>query len=280
MNIKNALKNINTGFTYREKSGVGYYTIPSFDATGIVRHGFTTRLGGISKGPFAALNLSWKRNDGSVETVENYRLACAALGMDIGNIVFSNDEHGRNILRADASFKGRGMGGENPCPKADGLTTNEKNVVLSTMHADCLAIFILDIKNRAAALCHSGWRGTALKVGAAALEKMGLEYGTKPSDCIAAVGPGIASCCFEVDAPVAEKFTEAYPGLDCIKQISADKYTVDLFQCSAAQLIEAGVPPENITISNLCTSCGKDLFYSYRREKGKTGAMASFLEII
>lgn len=280
MDIEEALQNINTGFCYHESDGVGYLTIPSFDATGLVRHGFTTRRGGMSKGPYEALNLSWKRNDSAEETVENYRIACKALGSDSANIVFSNDEHGKNIIRVDSSFIGRGMKGENPCPKTDGLTTNTKNVILSTMHADCLAIFILDIKNRAISLCHSGWRGTALKVGAAALEKMEQEYGTKPSDCIAAVGPGIGPCCFEVDAPVANEFLQSYPDIECVRHISNDKYTVDLFKCSAAQLMEKGIPPENITVSNLCTSCNKDLFFSYRREKGDTGAMASFLEII
>jgi polyphenol oxidase len=280
MNIENATAKVKKGFTLHEKNDICYYTIPSFDETGLVRNCFTTRKGGLSKGPFESLNLSWKRNDGPEEVARNYERACKAIASDAGNIVFSNDEHGRNIIRVDHTFIGRGMKGENPCPKADGLTTNERNVLLSTMHADCLGIFILDIKNRAIALCHSGWRGTASRVGASALEKMAAEYGTRPSDCIAAVSPGIGPCCFEVDTPVAEAFQKAYPDLDCVYKRTNGKFSVDLFKCSAAQLIEKGVDPENITLSNLCTCCERDLFFSYRREKGSTGAMASFLEIV
>ncbi|MDP2892585.1 MAG: peptidoglycan editing factor PgeF [Bacillota bacterium] len=278
MDLKKAMGYVREGFERFESRGVTLLRVPAFEKTGIVSHCFTTRKGGVSKGPFDSLNLSWKRYSAIEEIAKNYAIAAQAIGVDPGNLVLANSVHGDDILRVDEADRGRGLR-EAPCPPADALVTNARNVALSTMHADCFPVFIVDTGSRAIALCHSGWKGTVSKIASKAVRRMSEEFGTQPAGCLAAIGPGIQPCCFEVDENVANEFMSAYPALECVQHVKNSKYRVNIQACCLVQLLESGIPAKNITVSGLCTSCDADLFFSYRREKGETGAMASIIEI-
>jgi polyphenol oxidase len=278
--LKKAIERVQTGFEQSTTKDTGILTVPAFSRTGLVRHGFTSRHGGISQAPYDTLNLSWKRYDSASEIDKNYEIAAEAMGIDAAHLVHANTVHGDEILLVGAPDRGRGNRLDNPCIPSDALITETPDVALVTMHADCLPVFILDATRPAVALCHSGWKGTAARIAVKAVKQMQERFGTLPKDCLAAVGPGIRSCCFEVDANVASIFQEEFPEIECVVITNDGKCHVDLELCCLAQLLESGIEAQNITRSGLCTSCRKDLFFSYRRDKGDTGAMAAIIELV
>ncbi len=269
-----------TGFAYRESRGIRYAVIPDFEKTGLVRHGFTTRLGGVSEGPFESLNFNTRRGDTRENVAENYSRMCGALGVPPEALVLVRYEHGANVHRVDEKDRGKGVWRKTDFPYCDGLITDSPGVALLTLHADCMGVFLLDPVRKCIGLCHAGWRGVAGGMGRAMVGAMQQAYGSAPSDMLAGISAHIGPCCFEVDAPVAEVFDKAFPDTAAVVRRSGAKAVVDLAACMRDDLAGAGVPPENITVQGECTSCNDALFYSHRRDKGNTGSMASVLMLI
>ena len=158
-------------------------------------------------------------------------------------------------------------------PGTDGTITNRKNVLLTTVHADCLAVFCYDPVKEAIGLCHAGWRGTCAGIAMEMVEKMEDEYGCDPENLQAYIGPGISQCCFEVGMEVAEDFAEnwTFAG-DYITRTPGDvangKCHIDIKGINQEQLELMGIPTEQIRVSEHCTCCEPELFCSYRREGG------------
>ncbi|WP_432665199.1 peptidoglycan editing factor PgeF [Wukongibacter baidiensis] len=271
----------NWKFAKNEKGEVVFFKIPSFEESGLVKHCFTTRLGGISKAPYLSLNLGTKTEDNKKDIYINYEIICNTLDIDIGNLVLSDQVHKDNIMIVSQEHRGNGVITDNKLSEIDGLITNNKNVALVTLYADCVPIFILDKKRKIIALAHGGWRGTVKKIGKKVIEKMSSDFNSDPKDCIVGIGPSIGNCCYEVDDYVVSKFKENYDNVnEFIKDKGDEKYLLDLWTANKISLIEAGIPDENITVSNICTKCNNDLFFSYRAEDGKTGRMAAILQLI
>ena len=178
------------------KNGLLYLSCDGFEAAGGVVHGFSTRLGGVSEGKFASLNLSMNRGDDPAKVAENYRRFCAAIGADVKGVVCASQVHGdtvRSVTTADL-----GIALDEPEPwQADGLVTDIPGVVLTVFTADCLPILLYDPVRRVVGAVHAGWRGTALGIAAKAVERMVDCYGCDRLDILAAIGPGISKCCFE-----------------------------------------------------------------------------------
>ncbi|MBN7771776.1 peptidoglycan editing factor PgeF [Clostridium aminobutyricum] len=151
-------------------------------------------------------------------------------------------------------------------PETDGLVTNQPNILLTTVHADCLAVFFYDKNKKAIGLVHAGWRGTVQGIGVNAVRTMEEEYGCKPEDIIAFVSPGISQCCFETGPEVYEQFLEKWDWIDEFSEKRGEKYFLDLKGINKRQLLESGV--KSIQVSDYCTCCNLELFCSYRGEHG------------
>ncbi len=146
---------------HRNVSGdMEYLTFPSLEETGMVRHLFSTRTGGVSEGIFASMNLSYARGDRKEAVDENFRRVAAVLGCGVGDFVCSDQTHTVNVRRVTESDKGKGVTVPKDYTDVDGLITDEKGIVLATFYADCVPLYLADTKNRAIGLSHSGWRGT------------------------------------------------------------------------------------------------------------------------
>jgi YfiH family protein len=164
--------------------------------------------------------------------------------------------HSNLVLLADQP----GLLGE-----GDALITNEPNLAISIRTADCYPILLADARNRAVGAIHAGWRGTAAQIVTKTIEKMRIEFGTRPGDIFAAIGPGIGVCCYEVGNEVSSQF-----GL-------SGQTHLDLVSENRKQFEAAGVPPQNIQALDVCTFCDAERFFSYRREKDKAGRMTSWI---
>ena len=261
-------------------NGVVYLAADGFRAAGGAVHGFSTRLGGVSEGIYASLNLGCRRGDEPEKVAENYRRFCAAIGADETRLVFANQVHGdtvRTITSADV--RGEPAGGAPP--EADGLLTDIPGVVLTVFSADCLPILLYDPVRRAVAAVHAGWRGTASGIVTRAVEKMCVCYGTDPADLLAAIGPGISKCCFETHEDVPNAMTETMGActLPCIEALPNGKFRVDLKALNVRRLEGAGVLPEHIAVSRDCTACLGEKYWSHRVTRGRRGSQAAMIAL-
>lgn len=240
-----------------------------------VPHCFSTRHGGVSKGSLSSLNLGIHRGDDPDHVVKNYEILGNALGFSVEDIVFTRQTHTDIVERVGA--KDRGCGLFRPVePERDGLVTNEPGVVLTIFTADCTPILFYDPVARCIGGAHAGWRGTALGIAARTVEKMVKEFGSDPGNIRAAIGPCISKCCFETDRDVPEAMLAAL-GQEAEAYItgSGPKYHVDLKGINALHLRRAGV--EMIDISDDCTACQPDRFWSHRVTHGDRGSLASLI---
>lgn len=265
-----------------QTEGVVYLSYPSLEKTGMVRHGFSTRLGGVSEGVYASMNLSFSRGDKEAAVQENYRRIARAIGFDWESVVTSDQTHTANVRVVTNRDKGCGLTKPRPYQDVDGMITNELGITLATFYADCVPLYLLDPVKKAIGLSHSGWKGTVGKIGKATVQAMEREYGTNPEDLIVAIGPSICQDCYEVSEDVIEEFQtvflrEQWDGLFYRKENG--KYQLDLWEANRQIFLEARVKPENISIPNLCTCCNPQLLFSHRASKGKRGNLAAFLAL-
>lgn len=267
--------------TLREVNGVPFYTFPAFDALPFVRHGFSTRLGGVSQGTWASMNLGFSRGDDPAAVRENYRRICRAMGMDADDVVQSDQQHHTHLYEAGPDDRGRGITREKIIRDVDGLLTNHPRVVLCTLYADCVPLLFVDPIRRVAASSHSGWKGTAARMGAVTVERMVSAYGCRREDILAGIGPSIGPCCFEVDAPVYEAFASLNDWFDagCFQALPHGKYHLDLWEINRRILLHAGIREDHITVTDLCTRCRPDVFWSHRAEGDARGSLAAFIEL-
>ena len=226
-----------------------YLTFPSLDKIDFIKHGFSTRLGGVSQGPFESMNLGYNRGDNPDNVTANYKIFTEALGIDMNRMVFGSQTHTTNLIRVTSDDCGKGINKPVNWHNIDGLATNDKEVYLSTLYADCSSIYFVDPVNKAVALSHAGWRGTLNNMAAATVEFMNSEFGTKPADLVIAIGPSIHNCCFEVGYDVAEFFKNLPDKFidNCITQYSPGgsrgivKFRINLQEITRRMLIDAGV---------------------------------------
>lgn len=273
---KNAKKRLNE----RTKDGVTWLSFPALEETGLVRHAFSTRMGGVSKGPYATMNFSYTRGDDPEDVKENYRLMAKALGVDMNRMVLTWQTHTTNVRVVSEKDFGKGVVCDRDYRDVDGLITNIPGVTLVTFFADCVPLYFVDIKSRAIGLSHSGWRGTVKRMGAVTLEKMAREFGTDPKDVVACIGPSICQDCYEVGAEVIEEFKNTFDQ-KYHKTLFYEKYSgkfqLNLWEANRIILAEAGVPEENISVTDICTRCNPDLLFSHRHSAEKRGNLCAFL---
>lgn len=258
-----------------------YITFPLLDATNAVRHAFTTRLGGVSEGMYAQMNMSFTNGDKKESVLENYRRICAAIGADINKVVLSQQTHTNNIRIVTADDIGKGIFKERDYTDIDGLITNVPGIVLVTQYADCTPLLFCDPVKKVVATSHAGWRGTASEIGRITVEKMQEHFGCNPADIIAAIGPSIGQCCYEVDSPVYEPLSKI-PYLNknkIFKNKENGKYMLNLWETNREILVNAGIKEENIDVTDLCTNCHPNIFHSHRFTGGKRGNLAAMISL-
>lgn len=257
-----------------------YITFPKLTGCGAVRHTFSTRLGGVSEGQFSTMNMSFRSGDKRENVERNYEILCGAVGIDTRHLVLTRQTHTANVRTVTAADCGTGYY-KPSFEDVDGLITNEPGVALVTQYADCTPLLFCDPVRRVIATSHAGWRGTVQKIGAVTVEKMVSEFGCRREDIIAAIGPCIGRCCYEVDTPVYKAFDKL--GLDTDKFFTvkdSEHWMLDLREANRQILVNSGVKNENIDIADLCTCCLHEELHSHRATAGKRGNLAAIIELI
>lgn len=292
-----------------EQDGIPYLQFESLVKTGVVRHLFTTRGGGVSEGVYASMNLGFTRGDDPKCVEENFRRIACLLGCRREDMVASDQTHTANVRLVTGDDRGHGITREKTFFDTDGLITNEPGIVLATFYADCVPLFFVDPVHLAVGLSHSGWRGTVQGIGEVTVRKMQECFGSKPEEIIAAVGPSICADCYEVSGDVAEHFLgdfweKYHNGRFC--RITTDpaqtggallrrkgkedhvlrddseepKYQLNLWVANQCVLEKAGILPEHIEVTSLCTCCNSGELFSHRASHGQRGNLGAFLGLI
>lgn len=277
-----------------------YLTYPSLEKTGLVRHLITTRLGGVSKGEFSSMSLSFTRGDREEDVRENYHRIGQVLGCPPENMTASQQTHTTNIRLVTSDDKGKGIIRPLDYQDIDGLMTDEPGIALVTYYADCVPLLFVDPIHRAIGTAHSGWRGTVGRMGECMVKSMGVAFGTEPKELYAAIGPSICQDCYEVSEDVAERFAGLEEGMENLAKelllsgryrvgydgnlpriveqgVKPGKYQLDLWLANYMILRQAGVLPERIAITDICTCHNSDYLFSHRASGGKRGNLAAFL---
>ncbi len=289
----------------------------AFENIEFIRHGFSTRQGGVSGGIYSSMNFKEDGEDSSENIRENYRRIAGALGCDVRKMVRAQLCHGVRVHKVEPEDFGVGAMEKSTLLDYDGLITDLDGVTLVATFADCVPLYFVDPKHRAVGLAHSGWRGTAGRIALHMIEAMMLNFGTEAKDLQVAIGPCICGECYEVGAELREAFEKDFSGEvesqtgilfeDICKSMpktgeleqtdeseQADKtagmktsdgvklsgkYYLNLRQANMMTLLAAGVPREQIEVSDICTCCNPEVIFSHRFSKGRRGASAAFLGI-
>lgn len=275
MILEEFISAVQYGFDKKQRGGVVYFTIPSFDKCGCVTAGFTSRIGGVSEGCYKSLNFSLKREGNLSNLQENFRRTAHALGVPVETLVLDNYEHGDGVYHATPDDCGKGLFRETDLPKCDALIISEPGVTAVTLHADCIPVFFLDPVRRVACVAHAGWRGVYHRLPQKIADGFINKYGSRKEDILTAIGPHIMKDTFEVGEDVSKLFEERFGAGTVLRK--EGRIFVDMQTAILSQFMEEGLKAQNITCANLCTYSLPELFYSHRRDKGMTGAMASLI---
>lgn len=277
-------------FTLQTEPGpVPYLTVPGFGGEPgeyRIRLAFTTRLGGVSAGSYASLNLGLSAGDDPGLVMKNRELLCRTLGLDIGQLSLAKQVHGDRVLViTDRQHIA------NSAVEADAQVTALPGVPLMGLFADCLAVYLYDPVHGVMGLAHAGWRGTVAGIASQAVAVMVEQFGIRPEDCHAALAPAAGPCCYEVGEEVADAARQVFPAEWKVLRprmehenaagnkpgVQRGQWTFDLWEGNARWLQSAGLKREHIFISRFCTICRQDLFFSYRGGAGHTGRMAALM---
>ena len=252
-----------------------------FSAYPAMAHAVFSRQGGLSAAPYSSLNTGLSVGDNRQTVFANRRLLSHALGRPDWPIATSWIVHGNEVIEVGAEWKHDHDELRDPGfrRRGDALMTQEPGIFLLVSYADCLPVLYFDPVQRVIALAHAGWRGTTLGIAGQTVRALAERFGSRPADLLVGLAPAIGSCCYEVGPDVLEAF-ELLPGLkDSLvfrphMDGRTDRWMLDLKETNRRQLLAAGVTAEHIEMMPFCTSCRTDLFFSHRREQGKTGRFA------
>ena len=264
------------GFTQHKTGELVYLTGDTIP----LRHAFTTRLGGVSEGSLASLNLGEHRGDREENVRENYRRLTAALGLSDQRLVFTRQVHGAAVKTVTAADIHTLF---TPVPyEADGIVTAERGLVLTCFTADCVPVLLADPQAGVAGAVHCGWRSSVADILGRAVAAMAA-LGAQPARIRAAIGPASGACCFETGPEVPEAVL-AWLGRDGEAFIApiADKpgkFLVDLKAANARRLTQLGLPAGQIAVSEACTRCNHETFWSHRYTRGDRGSQAAVIAL-
>lgn len=266
---------------WNEENGVPFITFPQFVNLRIT-HGASTKLGGVSKGDCATMNMSFTRGDNDDDVHKNHQLFAKAVGYDVKHVVLSNQVHETKIARVTSDDYGKGVTKESDIIGIDGLITDDENAVLMIFFADCVPLFFYDPIRRAIGASHSGWRGTVKRMGAYTVQAMVKEFGCDPQNIYAVIGPSICQDCYEVSEDVIAEFRKEFKESNWSRMWQSkpnNKYQLDLWEANRIVLEEAGIPSGHIEVSGYCTCCHADVLFSHRATQGRRGNLSGVITL-
>ena len=265
-------------FELKQSGGTAYYTVSELEETGLVKHGFSTRRGGVSTGIFSQMNFRPDHGDSPENIKENFRIFSEAVGVEYNKLVLSRQVHETQVRKVTIEDAGNGLLYENRFESADALMTDVPGLGLIVFYADCVPVLFLDPGKKAVAAVHSGWRGTVGGICEKTVGAMAEAYGSCPRDIICAVGPSIGECCYEVSCDVAERFAERF-GPSVVRIAQEGGIYVSLQKAVGIALKEAGMLEEKIIQAGVCTSCHSELLFSHRKTQGQRGTMGAVIAL-
>ncbi len=247
-------------------------------------HGFSTRYGGVSDGIYKSMNLSFSQGDDERRVLKNHGIMAKTMGVELADMVYSHQTHTTNVLRVTREHAGMGFTVTRNFHDVDGLVTDVPGLMLVTAYADCVPLYFADTRLHVIGLSHSGWRGTVNNMAQATVDKMSYEFGSRPCDIAAFIGPSICASCYEIGDDVARNFRDRY-GAESEKILtkkeaaSEDKYYLNLHAANRINMLNAGISPQNIHVTDICTCCNPELLFSHRASKGKRGGLCGYMMI-
>lgn len=271
---------------YEEDTPVRYFLAKWMEDESHLQVGFTGRQGGCSHAPYSSLNLAYHVDDNAIDVLQNRNRLAKAIGFEPNTWTCGEQVHGTHITVVSAADAGRGYSDRKSAfQNTDGLVTNVPNILLTSFYADCVPLYFFDKAKGVIGLAHAGWKGTVGQIAKEMVATMNATYGCAPKDIRAAIGPSIGACCYEVDEYVMSKVREALAKADGDVDINLiatpssneGKSMLNLKELNRMIMIKAGILPEFIECTTWCTSCHPDQFFSYRKEEGTTGRMASWI---
>ena len=247
-------------------------------------HGFSTRYGGVSDGIYKSMNLSFSQGDDESRVLKNHGILAKTMGVELADMVHSHQTHTTNVLRVTREHAGMGFTVTRNFHDVDGFVTDVPGLMLVTAYADCVPLYFADTRLHVIGLSHSGWRGTVNNMAQATVDKMSYEFGSRPCDIAAFIGPSICASCYEIGDDVARNFRDRY-GAESEKILtkkeaaSEDKYYLNLHAANRINMLNAGISPQNIHVTDICTCCNPELLFSHRASKGKRGGLCGYMMI-
>ena len=251
-----------------------YHTIDELTETSLVNAGISLRCGGVSKTPYASLNLASHVEDNPAAVSQNRQLFAVHTG--IKTLKYCRQIHSDAVINADTvatlnwdvenQYESENTG--------DALISAQQGETLGIFTADCVPIFILDVASPAIGIAHAGWRGTLARIAAKTLAEMKAQFGTFAENCLIHLGPSIQKCCYTVSPDLISQFVKHFG------QAVHNGLNLSLQTANLCQLVDVGITSDSISISPFCTACCTDNFYSHRAEGGQTGRMFSFIQLI
>jgi YfiH family protein len=264
-------------FPLKKKKTIEYLQSPLLTDCDFLEHAFCTRLGGASRDDYKSLNMSFRAGDEEFRVKQNWGLLATAFAIPMERFMVVNQVHGDTILviRPHGSYFPTGDE-----LNYDAIVTSRANLAICIKTADCVPVFLADKIKKVIAVVHAGWRGTSLAISAGLIKLMQDQYGSEPADILAAIGPSIGKCCYEVDQATADTFRQQ-KNCDLFLQSgrAKGKWMLDLPKANFRQILETGVPARNIEVADCCTRCNADMFFSHRGSGGITGRQVNFMMI-
>jgi YfiH family protein len=261
---------------FSQKKTIRYIESNLLKEFDFITHAFCTRCGGVSEGMFANLNFSLREGDKEEMVCRNWEILASSFDLSVEKIFMAKQVHkdGIFVLYDDPDS----VLNTNQVPDFDAIISNRPHLAIGILTADCVPVLLVDIKKRVIGVVHAGWKGTSLNIAAKAVDTFVRKFSSNTTDIIAAIGPAIGRCCYQVDDVVFEAMNE-YGNRESFfsKCNEKGKWMFDLSLANSLQIRNAGVPSENISLVNVCTSCHYDAFFSHRRDRGNTGRQLSFI---
>lgn len=277
MDIKR--KNTAEHLRFDETKEIPLLTFEALSGYNEIKHGFTTRLGGVSSGIFESLNFKKGIGDSDENVNENFCRVATTFGITPEQIVITHQTHTSNVRVVTEEDAGKGVTRPLDYSDVDGLVTNVPKLLLSVFSADCVPVIFYDPVKKCIGACHSGWRGTAARISKKIIEAMTENYGTSPSDVICVIGPSICADCYEISEDVADVFKNEFSAHT--DEILLDKHNghfqLDLWKSIQITLEEAGVRFSHIHTTDICTCENPDLLFSHRASHGRRGVQGAFI---
>ncbi|WP_106768297.1 peptidoglycan editing factor PgeF [Paenibacillus sp. Marseille-P3787] len=274
-------------FIKQEGPGPSLFMLTAWneERTGLTA-GFSGREGGESKAPYDSLNLALHVDDDLEDVIANRKKTAEKLGFSFDAWTCGEQIHGSRIAIIGSKERGSGrLNRQSAIPDTDGLLTNTPGVLLTSFYADCVPLYFWDPVHHVVGLAHAGWKGTTAEIASRMIDHMTEQFGSRVEEIRTAIGPSIGQCCYEVDDKVMSKVSDLglfvrgnNKGADSFYTDKGNgKYMLNLKEINRHIMIKAGILTDHIECTLWCTSCRNDLFFSYRKDGGTTGRMASWI---